>query len=477
MKRFLNNRYTFGVLKTCLGLLLLFALFACEANKLRQAEDLYHANSYVGAIDAGDHLIRTARNGAIATRAAILRSQSYLALGLMALERDNRPLATRFLKLANSESADEALAELYFTIGEEAFVAGDLIKAMRHYQDILREVPNTTLMPQIAYRRVEIFADEYRDYDAAYEEYKALYDAYPEHEYELLARQEVVKFIDTHVEYAARLLEGGYYTDAFRELFELSQYPIVDTTMINKLIAEVYMAQGEQYVQEEDYIEADRLYRIAVQYNPEKEVAVRERLEGIIELYISKGDDLKEERRFDEARLHYNKAFDIIAGYMPAQEALARLAQKEEDIHRAELLFAEAEELERKAKYESALQLYNSAINLDDLPKYREKAVLAQNMVEAERDPLLFTQKILNAYKNGIIPRRVEAKRQEILEEYKSTEIRDSGWKFLLSSGQYKYEARYDLLTPTTTFLYVWQINLRDRAIIPLNKQSEAMME
>lgn len=465
---------------TLIVILILFVglLFTgCEMNKLNNAEALYRQKSYVGTIEATDQLIRTAKNGAIATRAEILRGDSYLALSMMALERDNRPLAIRFLKLANSPDADKELADLYFRMGEEAYDGGNLTLAMKYMQDILREIPQTGLMPMVAYRRINIFIDEYKDYEAAYVEYKALYDSYPNNEYELLARQEVMKFIDMRVEYATRLLEGGYYTDAFRELFELSQYPVVDINIVNALIGDVYMAQGEQYVLQQDYIEADRLYRIAVQYNPQKESEVKSRLEGIIGLYIQKGNELKAERRFDEARLHYNKSFDIIPGYEPAKQALAALDKKESDIARAIELMEEAAEYERKGQNADALRLYNQAIALDALPKYQEKARLAQNMVEAERDPLAFAQRILYSHRNGVIPRRVEEKRQEILKEYKSTEIRDSGWKFLLSSGQYKYEARYDLLTPVTTFLYVWQINLKERSIIPLNKQSEEMMK
>ncbi|MDD3579376.1 MAG: hypothetical protein PHS23_10335, partial [Candidatus Cloacimonetes bacterium] len=86
-------------------------------------------------------------------------------------------------------------------------------------------------------------------------------------------------------------------------------------------------------------------------------------------------------------------------------------------------------------------------------------------------------ERIINEYRSGLLVRRVAAKRAEVLQTYKANEIRDSGWKMLLSTGQYKYEARYDLLTPTDTYLYVWQINLRDRSVIPLNRLSEELMK
>ncbi len=72
---------------------------------------------------------------------------------------------------------------------------------------------------------------------------------------------------------------------------------------------------------------------------------------------------------------------------------------------------------------------------------------------------------------------RITQQKKQLLGRYKNSEIRDSGWKFLLSTGQYKYEARYDLMTPQETFLYVWQVSLKDRKIIPLNKISEELMK
>jgi hypothetical protein len=32
-------------------------------------------------------------------------------------------------------------------------------------------------------------------------------------------------------------------------------------------------------------------------------------------------------------------------------------------------------------------------------------------------------------------------------------------------------------MTPEETYFYVWQVNLRDRSIVPLNKLSEALLQ
>lgn len=457
--------------------LILLHLSACEINRLRSAEDLYNSGRYAGAIDELDNLISIAQNGAIATRAELTRSNCYLELGKTAVQRDNRPIAIRFLKLANSEEADLVLGQLYYDMGEEAMQQNNLPLALKYMNDIAREIPESPLMPQVILRRMNVYITEYQDRNSTWEDYKHLYDNYPNNPYEIQARYIVMQFIDTRIDYARRLLEQDYYDEAFQELFELSHYPVVEPEQINALISDVYQAQADEYIEEQNYMEADRLFRIAVQYNPEKQGEIDRRLRSITELYVQKGNSLLEDRDFEGALLHYNKTFEIIPDYLPAVEAINRLHQIQDDIRRAGSIIAEAEAMEANQKYADALSLYNQAIKLDPRPEYRSRASLMQNMVEAGKDPAGFARRILAEYRNGLILNRIAAKRNEILQEHNLNEIRDSGWKFLLSIGQYKYEARYDLLTPTQTFLYVWQINLRDRSIIPLNKLSEVLMQ
>ncbi|MDD2507348.1 MAG: hypothetical protein PHO85_03615 [Candidatus Cloacimonetes bacterium] len=471
--------HTVAILRAATLLLipLLLLLSACEINRLRSAEDLYNKGLYVGAINELDALIETGVNGAIVTRAELMRSNSYLELGKTAVERDNRPLAVRFLKLANSEAADLELAKLYYKMGDEAYQTNDKVLSLKYMNDIMREIPQSPLIPQVLLRRMSISLNEYQDREKSWEDYKFLYNNYPDNPYEIQARYIVMQFIDTKVDYAQRLLEQEYYTDALKELFELSLYPVVEGSRINALISDVYQAQAEEYIDAQDYMAADRLFRIAVQYNPAKQAEVDARLEGITRLYVQKGDALVQERDFEHALLHYTKTFEIIPDYAPALSAIARMREIQKDIAQAKDIYNEGLKAEGAQKHAEALRLYNQAIQLDPLPEYRARSQSMQNLVEAERDPVGFARRILQEYRNGLLINRIAAKRNEVLKTHNPNEIRDSGWKILLSTGQYKYEARYDLLTPTDTFLYVWQINLRDRSMVPLNKISEALMQ
>lgn len=462
---------------TWLVLLGILLLSGCEINRLNRADGLYQQKRYAGAIQELDALIEVGKNGAVITRAELIRSNSYLALGKMAQERQNTNLAIRFFKLGNSAAADVELGRIYLNLSQQAYRENDKALAMTYLEDIMREIPNSALVPEVLLRRISIFMDEYQDRNSSWEAYKYLHDNYPNNSYEIQARSYVLRFIDSKVEYARILKEQAYYTDALKELFELSRYPVVEGEEINHLISEVYQAQAEEFIDAQDYMEADRLYRIAIQYNPAKKAEIDARLEGITSLYIRKGDSLLAEREFAGAMVHYTKTFDIIPDYAPALAAIARLRQKQEDIRRADEIADEAALKEATQKHAEALKLYNQAIALDPLPEYSARAAAMQNLIEAERNPTAFAQRIINEYRGGILIRRVAAKRAEALQANKQNEIRDSGWKILLSTGQYKYEARYDLLTPTDAFLYVWQINLRDRSVIPLNRLSEELMK
>lgn len=243
------------------------------------------------------------------------------------------------------------------------------------------------------------------------------------------------------------------------------------------MISEVYQAQAEEFIDDQDYLEADRMFKIAIQYFPAKKTEIDQRLESITSLYVQKGMSLLQDRDFDAALLHFNKTFEIIPNYEPALAAIRQLNQTRENIQRAAQIYSEGESQEAQLKYSEALRLYNQAIALDNRPEYRNRAAQMQNLIEATKNPTAFAQRIINEYRGGILLSRVAAKRAELMKQYKQHELRDSGWKILLSTGQFKYEARYDLLSPNETFLYVWQVNLRDRSIIPLNKLSEALMQ
>lgn len=456
--------------------LALLLLNACEINKLNSAQDHYNNKRYAAAIQELDSYIGKAKNGALVTRSEILRGKCYHELGLMARQRESWDLAVRFLKLSNSEEADQALGDVYKTLCLKALEQNNQRLALDYVNSALREIPDSPLTPEMLSRRIGFTLDVYIDHDQAWEDYMMLYDRYPNNSHELVARKQIMRIVPNKVGYARQLYSTGYYNEGLALLFELGKYPVVDTEVNNRMISEAYLGQAESFLKDQDYMEADRFFRIAMQYDPTIEAQVSRRLEDVASLYIKRGDELLARKEFDGALTYYRKSFDIIPNYAAAEMAIARLNAIKANIIRAEELYQQGEKAELGSKYSEAQSLYRQAYNLDARNEYRTKAAQMQNMIEATNNPTEFARRIINEYRGGLLNQRIQNQKGILLRTNNRNEIRDSGWKFLISSGQFKYEARYDLITPTETFFYVWQVNLRDRIITPLNKLSENLM-
>lgn len=457
--------------------LVLFIVSACEINQLNSAEDHYKNQRYAAAIQELDNYIQTAENGALITRSEILRSQCYYELGLKAIQVENWDLSIKFLKLANSEEADKVLANVYKTLADKALEEGNLELSFNLVNAILREIPQSELTPEMLSRRISFLLDTFIDYEQAWQDYKILYNNYPNNVYEVAARKQIAKIVPSRMDYARRLYTAGYYSDALNILFELQQYPVGDQQTINQLICEAYMGQAENSLNQQKYLEAERLFRIAIQYDPSKRVEIEKRIEQMASLFVQKGDEYVRQRDYDNALIHYQKAFEIIPEYSPAKQAIARLNTIKENVARANELSLQAEKAELAGKYDEALKLYRQANNLDSRPEFTTKITQMQNLLEAQADPVAFTKRIINQYKGGIINTRIQKQKQELLKMFDPSEVYDSGWKIMITSNPLKYEARYDLITPTVSYYYVWLVNLRDRSIVPLNKLSEKTME
>gem|GEM_PF-202531 len=459
-----------------LALLILLAT-ACEMNQYRRGEEMYRQRSFAAAIEEFDAYIETGNNGALRTRAELLRSASYRELALMAIQRQSWQLAIRFGKLANSESADTLLANVYKLLADNSLEAGKLSEGQFYMNLVLEEIPRSRHTPAILFRRINLAMTILGDWNAAWLDYKKLYDLYPGNEYEVQAKPWLVSYSNNRIEYAKTLAETGFFRDALTILFEMARYPVADKDKVHRLISDIYQTQAEIAIAEENYLEADRYFRLAVSAYPENTLIIDTRLSQIAGLFIAKGNEYLALYDFTNARIHYHKAFDIIPDFPAAKDAISRMETVQANIQQAENLAVQANKLDVQKKYAEALLLYREAIQLHNKAEYRQKVAEIQNLMEAERNPTAFAQRIVNDYRNGLLNTRINNVKRNLLVMYKPNEIRDSGWKIMLSTGQYKYEARYDILTPRETYFYLWQINLRDRSIVPLNKISEALMQ
>ncbi len=465
------------ILPLLLALGALVATSACEINRLNSAQDHYNNQRYAAAIQELDDYIRTGENGALVTRGEILRGQCYYELGLLALQRENFDLAIKFFKLSNSEEADQALGEIYKGMADKALEQGNERLSLDFVNAILREIPKSVLTPEMLSRRIGFQLGSFIDHDGAWEDYKALYDGYKDNPYELGSRRTIQRVIPAKVSHARQLYTAGYFDEGRLILEDLGNYPVVDKDTNNQMIAEAYIGQAEDFLKGENYLEADRYFRLAVANDPGIKDQVDRRLQQIASLFINRGNELVAQRDFANALIHFQKTYEIIPNYAVANQAIARMETVRENVAQARDILAQAEKAELSGSYADALALYRQAGNLDDQLNTGAKISQMQNLMAAQNDPAAFARRVVNEYRGGLLNTRIQRQKQELLRAFSANEIRDSGWKFMISSGQFKYEARYDLVTPTISYFYVWQVNLRDRSITPLNRISENLME
>ncbi|MDD2332242.1 MAG: hypothetical protein PHI68_06290, partial [Candidatus Cloacimonetes bacterium] len=416
-------------------------------------------------------------NGALKTEAELYRSMSYLELGKLAEQRQSIDIAISFFKLANSSEADERLAEIYKAKADKYLSEDNIDQAMENYTNIWLEIPSAIHIPEVLFRRIRIYWNNYGNYNAAWTDYKRLFERYPNNTYEIEARAVLKGFSESQLEYARLLTEQAFFEQSLTVLFEQERYPVADQNRVSYEISRNYRAQAEMYVMKENYIEADRLFRIALQYHPQIEAEINARLKDLAGLFIKKGDSYVEARDFTNALLNYQKSYEIIPNYELANQAIARMRTIQENIKRAAELMEEGEKAEIARSYSQALSIYREAVSLHNLPEYRIKVSQMQNLVEAERNPIAFTQRIINEYLGGRLNQRIQNRINELLKKYNRNQIRDSGWKILVTGSQHRYEARFDIVTPQETFFYVWIVNLRDRSLTALNKISEEAMQ
>ncbi len=457
-------------------LLLVISLTGCETSRYNRAHSLYLTNNYAGAIEALDEYIRTAKNGAFITRAELDRSEAYFNLGKLSVERKNWKLAIRLLILANSEEADHLLDKCYYQLAENAFQSQDISNGLLYYDLIVNEIPSSELVPDILLRKIRISLDTYHDGKKAWQVYMVLYNRFPDSQMEIEARPLIGPFITQYVAEAVEIGKKHEYDTALTTLFEIRKYPVGDKQIIENEISNIYMSQADSDIQTVKYLDAVKNLMLAVQYNSDKKEIADQKLRTIAGIYIDKGNSEVRKRNFEEAIKYFQETFKIIPDYPLAIKLIQDAKTTRHNIDYAVDLIKEGEQLESNRKFREALSNYQRAYELDHLDEYSRRIFLVSNIIEAEKNPETFAYRIITGYQGGKLTRAIQAKKKILLLTNKADNVKDSGWKILHSSGSYKYEARYDLYTLDQSFFYVFQVNLKERIIVPLNKLSENLM-
>ncbi len=465
-------------MKIILVILTLFAVVSghCWVNsKFNIAHKLYMKSNYVMAIKHFDSLLETVQDGALSTQAELERSDCYYQLGFKAYQKDNWLLASRFFFLSNSEIADTKLDDCYFRLAQKQLMQNALTTTLEYYQRIVLYLKDSEYIPEILFNRIKIYIEMGNNL-SAFNDYHFLWENHFDDHF----TKEIQPFVDdlmpSFINEALTFKDSTEYDIAVDILSKLSRYPSKFQNDIFVHISDLYLLKAGEALSKREYELVREYLDLSIDNDEIKKELVSKKVKSICSQIILEGNELVSSFQFDEAIETYKNCFIIIPKYTICTNIINETNDKQQKYQSALKHENQAIEYEAEEDYASAYTHYNKSYKLFRTDRVRKQIYLMGNLLQAEKDPKAFAKKIINEYKNGIIPAGVSAIESSLISQY-SDQVDTSGWKVYYAIGEYKYEVRFDLLSPDINYYYAWRVNLRTREITSLNKISEDVMK
>lgn len=457
--------------------LLLFAVSASSLvnSKFNIPHKLYMKSNYVMAIKHFDTFLKTSENGALATQAELERSDCYYQLGIIAFDKENWLLASRLFFLANSDIADTKLDDCYYQLAQVQLKENSPLKALEYYENLTLYLKNSEHIPEVLFNRIAIYIEIGNDL-AAFNDYHFLWENHPDNSYRVEIQPLIDEMMPSFITEALVFRDSLEYDLAIDMLSKISQYPSSYKQEIFVHISDTYSLKAEAALLKEDYDLVKTFFDKAVENDPLKENVVSNRILEICNDIFDKGDKLISSYKFDEATTLFEKCFILKPGYQECIDLIDQTLVKKENYLSALEYEKTAQEQEKNKEYTSAYNNYKRSYDLFKTNRVKKNIFIVANLIQAERDPKLFAEQIIKKYKKGIILNNVEALKSAMIAKF-GDQVEASGWKVYYAIGEYKYEVRYDLLSPEENYYYAWRVNLRIQEITSLNKISEDMMK
>ena len=439
------------------------------------AREQYLKKNYVAAIQQYDYYIKRSKGGAELSIAELERSECYYQLGLKTFSSENWTLAMKLFYLSNSQYADEKMDNCYFELAQIALVNNNINEAMQHYNYIVSNLPTSELLPEVLFNRIRINI-ELKNYDSAFTDYDMIFMNYKDSEYLTEIQPVMDDILIYRIDKAIASKNLGDYDTALEKLFKLTQYPTKHIDEINKEIADVYLLIAEKAMTEKNYQKAKENFLEVEKYNPQKKELAEQGVQKICNSCLSVGHELIKEQKFNEAINIYREFLEFKIDCESVIAALEDAKFLRQNYIKAKEFESIALISEEKKNFKKALKLYQQSYAFFEKSEVRERIQIMQNLIKAEEDPKGFAKSIIINYKNGKIVDLLNKLKNDLILVYSKDMVEISGWRVLYYSGEYKYELRYDILTPKENYYYVWLVDLREKDISPLNKASEKLM-
>ena len=465
-------------IKIILIILILFTVVSayCSVNsRFNIAHQLYMKSNYVMSIIHFDDFLSTSQNGALSTQAELERSDCYYQLGLKAYIKENWLLASRFFFLSNTEISDLKLDDCYFHIAQQQLEQNSPTSALEYYQKVTSFLTTSEYIPEILYNRIKIYIDM-GDKLSAFKDYHFLWKNHPDNSF----TKDIQPFIDNlmpkFIEEALALSDSLDYDIAVEMLSKLIQYPSRFQNDIFVHISDLYMLKADKALKIGEYKLFREYLDLAIENDQTKKNIINEKVEDICLQIIQDGDKFVTTFQFDKAIEIYENCFLLIPNYATCTTIISKTKSDKQKYNSALEHENIALQFEKEKEYASAYTHFNKSYKLFQTERVRKEIYLMENIIEAQKKPKAFAEKIIKEYKNGIILTGINTIESALIAKY-GDRVDSSDWKIYFSIGEFKYEVRFDLLSPEESYYYAWRVNLKTREITSLNKISENVMK
>jgi len=465
-------------LRSILSLAILLSAISVNSlvnSKFNIPHQLYMKSNYVMAIKHFDDFLKTSDNGALATQAELERSDCYYQLGVIAYDKENWLLASRLLFLANSDIADTKLDDCYYHLAQEKLLENSPSGALEYYEKIISFLKQSEHIPEVLFNRIKIYIEMGNNL-AAFNDYHFLWENYPDNQYRVEIQPLIDEMMPSFIEEALVFINSSEYDVAIDMLSKLSQYPSSYKQEIFVHISDTYLLKANAALSKRDYTLVKRLFDKAVENDESKIELVNNKILEICKDIFSLANQLISSYKFDEAITLLENCYILKPNYAECTDMINQTLEKKEKYLSALEYEKIAHQLEENKEYTSAYTNYKKSYDLFKTDRVKENIYIVSNLIQAEKDPKSFAEQIIKNYKKGIIPNNVDALKASMIAKF-GDQVEASGWKVYYAIGEYKYEVRYDLLSPDENYYYAWRVNLRTQKITSLNKISEDMMK
>jgi len=455
---------------------LLLLLAACSSsNKFKDAHDYSNTGNFVPAIMLYDKYIQKNHHTAEQTIAELERSECYYELGMQAYTKKNWVLADRLLFLANSDLADKLADNVHQELAKRAEIAGDIDEELEHYDYVINYIPNSELVSAMLRKRIDIYLLRSQKV-AAYADYKKIWDLFPDNQEAPSATEVINPLIPWFLENPRNVRENGNFSAAIAEFQLYANYPSSFREEIYTEIGTSYYQWGMTDLENKEYVTMKQHFDLAVTNYPDLIISTEHVISEVQTGFLDAGDQLLVTGEISRAIESYAKCFLLEPGDTLAQTKIDQAKEQRRKFAQADSLYSQAEHWENRNEYKKAKDLYHNSWKLSGKDGTKNKSQEMANYIKAEKNPQIFALEIIRDYQRGIIKKNVDNKLAAMTKEF-GDQVSSSDWKTVYSYGEFNFEVRIDIFSPSESYYFAWRINLIEKTISPLNKDSEAMMK